>query len=173
MIGEFAALHKPVYPASAIASILAELNADMHSAGLYFQWDQQDSIGFTSYPDLPEHCLMVLASFDFTYYHQLELCFHQVRAHTLIDNNQWPDHWNKHQLELLQGAERSAVLMKYAVPDAESLHVFAFNIGSFTNDQFYIIAEGFSYARGTVFHYNRLAQQALDPGERIAWWVAD
>ena len=171
MTMSFTELHKPIIGADELLSVLSQLNADMHNAGLYFQWDKADEIGFTSYPDLPEHCIMILASFDVTYYHQLELCFHQIRAHTLIDNNQWPDHWNKNQLELLQGVERSHVLMNCAVPEDETIHVFAFNVGSFSDRQLYIIAEGFSFVSGTVFHYNRLAQQNLDPGERIAWWV--
>lgn len=172
MTSTFASLHIPIADESTLIETLSALNIELHSAGMYFQLDTPDSIGYTSYPELPEACVMVLASFDFTYYHQIEFCFHGVVQHTITHEGSWADHWQKPQLVLLSDEERALVLQRlHLAPDIPQ-HVFAFNIGSFTDDQYYIVADALSMATGTVFHYNRSAQEALMPGERIAWWVS-
>ena len=151
--------------------MLSGLNSEMHSAGLYFQQDIKDTIGYTSYADLPDDCLMVLAAFDLQYYHQLELCFHQSIAHNINHEGSWPDHWEKPQLELLSDAGKQHAMQQLQLTD-DNLFVFAFNVGSFGDNQYYIAARGFSVYQGTVFYYNRSAQDTLKDNERIAWWVS-
>jgi hypothetical protein len=53
-----------------------------------------------------------------------------------------------------------------------SIYLFGFNIGSHSDNTFFILAKGMSYHFGTVFYYDRLAQEALKENERVAYWCA-
>lgn len=167
----FAFNHIPEFDQTIIADQLQVLNDELASAGMYFMLDVQDDLGFTSYAEIPDNCLVVMVSFDFTYYHQMEFGFHGVLAHSITHDGAWPDHWNKPQIELLHGAERSAALAALQLASHTDCLIFAFNIGSFSDERYYIAAKGISIAKGIVFYYNRAAQTPLEPGERMAWWV--
>ncbi|MEZ5012868.1 MAG: hypothetical protein R2794_01120 [Chitinophagales bacterium] len=170
---QFSDAHTPITDKQQILDLLKKTNEEIHSVGLYFKWDKKDEVGFTSWPDdqMPEHALIVLASFDMTYYHQMEFAFFDVLAHDMPDEFQWPDHWEKEQLVLLEGREREDALAFLNIPHPESHYVFAFNIGSHGEEQYYILASGISIFRGTVFYYDREKQEALKEGERVAWWT--
>lgn len=170
----FQQLHTPVYDLQQIEILLRQFNSDVHSAGWYFMWDVPDINGSTAYPEdeIPENSVILLGSFDFTYYHQGEIVFHRVAGHNFDKDRIWPDHWDKDQIVLLRGAERESALDKLHIRQLDQLPVFAINIGSFGGDRYLIAAEGISIAIGTVFHYNRLKSDPLQPGERIAYWVS-
>lgn len=163
-----------VKTAPEIAATLAQLNKTLHSVGISFQWDEKDETGdYISCPgkDVPADALIILGSFDFSYYHQVEIVFYGVKAHTLHHEAYWPDHWSKPQLELLSQADEKAVINQLGWPPADEMHLFAFNRGSHGDERYYILAEGLSWYIGTVFHYDREAQEELKPGERVAYWV--
>lgn len=157
----------------AIALVLEKLNQDLHSTGVYFKWDVRDDLGYNTYPDaeIPERSMAVIASFDFMYYHQLELFFYDVAAHSIPDGDMWSDHWVKPQLELLSGDASIHVRSSLGISSDEELLFFAFNIGSHSDTQYYIAAKGISVFMGTVFYYNRSAQEPLKERERNAWWI--
>lgn len=163
------------YKPEEIVATLKQLNGTLHSTGVSFQWDEKDADGeYISYKanEVPADALIVLGSFDFSYYHQVELVFYGVKAHTLHTQAYWPDHWSKPQLELLQGEEANTIAAKLGWQLTTGQQVFAFNRGSHGDERYYIMAEGLSWYIGTVFHYDREAQEALKPGERVAYWVS-
>ena len=47
-----------------------------------------------------DRSIIVLASFDFSYYHNLELVFYEVGYTNMRQGNSRSDHWTKDQLEL-------------------------------------------------------------------------
>lgn len=165
--------HTLLTDAETIKRHLADINEQIHSVGLYFKQDIADEIGYTSYPDseIPEGAVIVLGSFNFTYYHQLEFVFYGAVAHNLPDIDSWPDHWDKPQLELLDEMEHVKALSILKFQDPQPKFIFAFNVGSFGDKQFYIVADGFSYLVETVFYYDREKSDPLKENERIAWWL--
>lgn len=158
-----------------IIATLTELNENLHSTGVSFQWDEKDANGeYISYKanEVPADALIVLGSFDFSYYHQVEVVFYGTKAHTLHTGAHWPDHWSKPQLELLQGSEANTTALKLGWQLNGDEQLFAFNVGSHGDERYYILARGLSWYIGTVFHYDREAQDELKPGERVAYWVS-
>ena len=102
---------------------------------------------------------------------KLKLFFFEAITHTISSESIWADHWDKEQLTLIQGTSRYEILTKHQLSDDDTLHVFSFNIGSFGDEQYYIIAKGISIKLGIVFHYDRAQQEPLKPDERVAYWV--
>lgn len=169
----FQLLHSRISNIDEITLKLSEFNETVHSVGLYFRLDVPDEDGGIAYPknEIPENAIIVISSFDFSYYHQVEIAFFDTIAHTIDTEYMWSDHWDKDQLCLLSGDERKKILITNGIEDNPSFHVFAFNIGSFSNEQYYIIAKGISIKMGIVFHYDRAAQEPLKENERVAYWV--
>ncbi len=160
--------------AGAIQATLQQLNTTLHNAGLSFWVDEKDEEGqYTSYPaaDVPADALIVLGSFDFCYYHDLELLFYGVQTHNLPPQAHWSDHWQKPQLELVQGNEAQVVLQQLQWEPAPQQKLFAFNVGSHGDSRYYILALGLSWHIGVAFHYDREAQEPLQPGQRVVYWV--
>lgn len=164
--------HNPIFETQVIIDKLAGINDELHSAGFHFKVDVPDEIGYTSYPneEIPENTVIVIGSFDFTYYHQCEFAFHQVKAHKLPDYD-WRDHWEKPQLILLAGNDKIFALQSLSINDEPGLQVFAFNLGSFGDNCAYLACNAISIFVGTTFYYNRVKDTPLDVGERMAWWV--
>jgi hypothetical protein len=173
MHNEFVKLHHCIADTESIIQVLNGFNETVHSAGMYFRLDVPDEDGGIAYPnnEIPDKAVIVIGSFDFSYYHQIEIVFFETLSHTISSQSIWSDHWDKAQLTLIQGIVRHEVLAKHQLSDDESLHVFAFNIGSFGDEQYYIIAKGISIKLGVVFHYDRAQQEALKSDERVAYWV--
>jgi len=169
----FQQLHACISDMNEITQKLSEFNETVHSAGFYFKLDVPDDDGGIAYPlnEIPGNAIIVLGSFDFSYYHQAEIVFFDTIAHTLDAEHIWSDHWDKDQLCLLSGNNRKNVLLTNSIEDDSSTHVFAFNIGSFSDEQYYIVAKGISIKMGLVFHYNRVAHEPLKENERVAYWV--
>jgi hypothetical protein len=152
---------------------LNDINEKIHSVGLYFKIDVADDVGYTSYPDseIPASAVIVLASFDFAYYHQLEFVFYGTQIHNLPTDDAWRDHWEKPQLQLLEGNARAKALNVLNFHQPDPTFIFAFNAGSFGDRQFYVVADGFSYLFETVFYYDREKTERLKADERIGWWL--
>jgi hypothetical protein len=171
-LSDFQARHRPIYNREQTEQAVADINNRINGCGFYFAWDKDSEEGFTSYEALPEDVVMVISSFDFSYYYNLEMAFHGVVKHDLEDQYPWLDHWSKDQIELLSENEATRFMEQNGIPPDRALHLFALNIGSHSDNQFYILANGFSYYFGTVFYYDRTAQNTLEDGQRVAWWVS-
>jgi hypothetical protein len=172
-LSDFQARHHPIYSREQLGAAVTDINNRINGCGFYFAWDMGSERGYTSYEALPEGVVMVISSFDFSYYYDLEMAFHSVVKHDLEDEYPWPDHWSKDQIELLSEDEASRFMQQNGIPATSGLHLFALNIGSHSDNQFYILAKGFSYYFGTVFYYDRTAQEHLTEGQRVAWWVSE
>jgi hypothetical protein len=169
----FQQLHACISDINEITLTLSTFNETVLSVGLYFKLDVSDEDGGIAYPinEIPNNAIVVLGSFDFSYYHQVEIVFFDTIAHTIDSEYRWSDHWDKDQLCLLSSAERNKIIITSGIADDPSIRVFAFNIGSFSDEQYYIIAKGISIKMGIVFHYDRAAQEPLKENERVAYWV--
>ena len=165
--------HTRITDAHVRRQTLQAINATIHGVGLSFKLDKAEE-GYTAYTPgaMPAQTILVLASFDFAYYHQLELLFYDVVAHNLPEDARWPDHWAKDQLVLLHDHEHAHALHAIQIPHPSEHVVFAFNRGSHGDEQYFVAASGFSYVFETVFYYNRLAEQPLLEHERMVWWVS-
>ena len=82
--------------------------------------------------DENSNAVIILASFDFSYYHNLELVFYEVGYNNIPFEAYWWDHWTKDQLELSDEN----------FPDGFE---FRFNLGTQGDRQYRIHAKGFSY----------------------------
>lgn len=172
-VNTFQQLHTCISDINEISITLAAFNEKVHNVGLYFKLDVPDEDGGIAYPknEIPNNAIVVLGSFDFSYYHQAEIVFFEAIAHTLYEEYIWSDHWDKDQLCLLTGNARKNVLITNNIEDDSTIHVFAFNIGSFSDEQYFVVAKGISIKMGIVFHYDRAAQEPLKENERVAYWV--
>lgn len=171
-IADFCERHTVIMERAAILDAVSAFNERINGCGFYFQWDKGDNAGFISYEELPESTLIIISSFDFCYYYNLEIAFHGVIMHDLDDDNAWPDHWSKDQIMLLPFSAAEQFMKANHLDIDQACHLFAFNIGSHSEEQYHVLAKGCSFHFGTVFYYDRLAQDALQENERIAWWIS-
>jgi hypothetical protein len=154
--------HKKMADRPSVVDALRSINDKINGCGFNFQVDKNEN-GFISYPEIevPENALIVLSSFDFCYYHNLEIVFYDVLFTDLDPGDMWWDHWEKDQLALNE---------EYTGEGFE----FYFTRGTHTDIQLIVRAKSFSFHFGTVYYYNRNApdQSGLEPGQRVAWWVS-
>jgi hypothetical protein len=116
------------------------VNDSIKGRGLNFREDTDGRYKSLAWINIDEPGMMiVLASFDFSYYHDLELVFYDTGFTNLPKGDSWWDHWAKNQLEL---SEKD-------FPDGFE---FRFNIGTGSDNQYIIRAKGFSYYLGNVSH---------------------
>lgn len=87
---------------------LRELNDVLYNAGFSFQVDE-----------VKNDFLAIDASFDLTYYVQLNLYFHEVYFTDLEEDDHWSDAWYNDQLVLIEGENRERIkaLMKDPMPE--------------------------------------------------------
>lgn len=86
-----------------------------------------------------DNSVIILASFDFFYYHNLEMVFYNVAFNDIQPRSQWWDHWKKDQIELADEAYDEGFKFK-------------FNRGGENAKCGIIIARGFSYLFQQVSH---------------------
>lgn len=167
-------IHQQLKNENEIVDAIEQFNKTVKSVGLYFQEDNFDESGGTSFPneEVPANTLIILGSFDFAYYHQAEIVFFDALANNIDSDYIWPDHWQRPQIELLLGDERDAGLKQFNIPDSDAHFVFRFNVGSHGDDHYIIIAKGISLHLSTIFHYDREASEPLKENERVAYWVS-
>jgi len=158
-MSDFTNNHQIIQDRATIEQALRTINDKINGCGFNFQVDKNDA-GYISYPEeqVPSNVLVVLCSFDFSYYHDLELVFYDVSFTDLDPGDMWWDHWEKDQVEMNPN---------YTGEGFE----FYFNRGTHTDVQLIVRAKAFSYHFGTVFYYDREAQETLKPGQRVAYWV--
>src|SRR6185369_2332533 len=127
------------------------INDSINGCGFNFLVDKEISYREN---EIPGNSLIVIASFDFSYYHDLELVFYDVISTDLEVEMEWWDHWEKDQIEL--GEENS-----------HGEFEFKFNRGTHKDTQYSVRSKGFSYRFGTVFYYYRIPEG----NQRLPWWV--
>jgi len=107
--------------------------------------------------------LMLTGSFDFCYYHEVELLFHEVSYISLPADFSYPK-FRKATL-----AETSDIEKLIAVDEEETVFcIEAETSCSLEKLPFFVVAERVSLNEGLVFYYER---ENLKEGERIAPWV--
>ena len=148
----FSQNHTQLNDRATILEAVRSINNSVNGSGFNFLVDKDNAYREN---ELPGNALIVLASFDFSYYHDLELVFYDVIATDLNVEMEWWDHWEKDQIEL--GEEN--------LPGEFD---FRFNRGTHKDTYYSIRSKGFSYHFGTVFYYYRLPEH----GQRMAWWVS-
>ena len=118
---------------ASIAAAVRDINDRINGCGFNFMEDTAGNFRSVASEHIKEpNLLIILASFDFSYYHDLELVFYDVSYTDIGSEYYWWDHWTKDQLEL---------------SDKESSDgfEFRFNIGTNKDTQYTIMAKGFSY----------------------------
>ena len=137
-------LHKRLTNYHDIAEAIHNINERINGCGFNFK---EDSDGFTrsvalAYVADSDKAIIVLASFDFSYYHDLEMVFYNVSYSTVGPGYSWWDHWNKDQIEFVGEIEAN---------DKDSTGFeFRFNRGTKGEVQYVIKASAFSYYDGHV-----------------------
>jgi hypothetical protein len=123
-----------------IAAAVKHINESVNGCGFDFREDTNGryvSYGWANFEE--PNRLVVLASFDFAYYYDLEILFFDVSCNEIPDGYSWWDHWTKDQLELLD-------------KDDPNGFEFRFNIGTHGDQYFTVVAKGFSYLFKRVSH---------------------
>jgi hypothetical protein len=106
--------------------------------------------------------LKIIGSFDFAYYHNVEINFHGV-SFILCSTK-----FRRAKIRFATGEERDLLLNEHIInymEDDEILICFELNDGG---DKYYILAEGFDYVFEEVLYYKK---ENLEEGQRIAEWV--
>jgi len=107
--------------------------------------------------------LILTGSFDFCYYHEVEVTFHEVSYISLPADFSYPT--------LRKAAHEEIVrIAKFITVNSEEtvFCIEAETSSSLEKLPFYVVAEGISLKEGIVFYYER---EDLKEGERIAPWV--
>lgn len=125
--------HKKLADQKSIAAAIHYINDKINGCGFSFMEDTQGKYKSWAFDEIGEKkILIILASFDFSYYHNLELVFYDVSYTDISPEDSWWDHWTKDQLEFNELNNKSGF-------------EFRFNIGTHTDEQFIVKAKGFSY----------------------------
>ena len=107
--------------------------------------------------------LMITGSFDFCYYHEVELTFHEVSYISL------PADFGNPTFRLATEKECADINKIIAVDEEEKVFcIEADTTRTIEKLLFFVVAEKVTLNEGTVFYYER---EDLKPGERIAPWV--
>ena len=137
-------VHKRLTNPIEIAEAIKRINDRINGSGLSFK---EDSDGLTRSVALAhiadsDKAIIVLASFDFSYYHDLEMVFYNVSYSTVGSGYSWWDHWTKDQIEFIgEVGGKDENLTNFE---------FRFNRGTKSNEQYIIRASAFSYYDGHV-----------------------
>src|ERR1043165_7810272 len=141
-------IHKRLDNYSEIANAVNYINKRIKSCGFNFMEDSDcRSRSFASNcVKAEDKALVILASFDFSYYHDLEMIFYNVYISTVLKEYSWWDHWTKDQLEISKDIFKDE--------NGNSFFEFRFNIGTNKDKQHIIRAEKFSYHFGHMSYWN-------------------
>jgi len=141
-------IHKPLQNYQEIADAVKIINERVNGTGFSFLEDSACRCkSFASeYVGKQDNAIVILASFDFSYYHDLEMIFYNVLVSNIGEEYYWWDHWTKDQIEL------SKEIIKDET--GKSFFEFRFNIGTNKEDQYIVRAEKFSYHFGHVSYWN-------------------
>jgi len=141
-------IHKRLENYNEIADAVKYINDRINGCGFNFKEDsarRERSLASSHVSD-SDNAIIILASFDFSYYHDLEMVFYNVALTDIGEEYYWWDHWTKDQIEL----------QKDMIKDEKgnSFFEFRFNIGTNRNTQYIVRAEKFSYHFGHVSYWN-------------------
>ena len=130
-----------------IADAVMIINARINGCGFNFREDsaRREKSFASSCVDDSDKAVIILASFDFSYYHDLEMIFYNVSYSTVGEEYIWWDHWTKNQLELQEEVFKDE--------KGDLIFEFRFNIGTNRDEQYIIRAEKFSYHFGHVSYW--------------------
>ena len=107
--------------------------------------------------------LLLTGSFDFGYYHQVEVKFGEVSYISL------PSDFSNPNFRRADDAEIESIRKLVALEAEEIVFcIEAETSSSLARLPFYLVAEGMTVTEGLVFYYDR---PDLKDGERIASWV--
>lgn len=107
--------------------------------------------------------LVITGSFDFVYYHEVEVIFSEVSYISLPTDFHYP------LFRLATEEERARVRTATALEPEDIVYcIEAETTSSIERLPFFIVAQKMEVSEGTVYHYQR---DDLKPGERIAPWV--
>ena len=137
-------IHKRLDNYDEIARAVRDINDRINGRGFNFREDsaclhKSFARGHVSDAD---KALVILSSFDFSYYHDLEIIFYNVIYSDIGEEYNWWDHWAKDQLELQNEVASDA--------KGDAIFEFRFNRGTHRDDQFIVRAKQFSYHFGHV-----------------------
>src|SRR5574338_30463 len=125
--------HKKLTDRESIAAAVKDVNERINGTGFSFMEDTAGKFKSIASDTVHEkNILIILASFDFSYYHNLEMVFYEVSYTDINPGDEWWDHWTKDQLELSKANDPGEF-------------EFRFNIGTHKEEQFIVKAKGFSY----------------------------
>ncbi len=117
-----------------IENALKLINDKINGCGYSFKEDtagSRPSIAFANSSE-DDRSLIILASFDFSYYHNLEMVFYEVSYTNIHPGASWSDHWSKNQIEVSH----------LNFPEG---YYFFINRGGYNEKQGIVRAKGFSY----------------------------
>jgi len=133
-------IHKKLTDRENIAAAVKYINDNINGSGFSFMEDTKGDFRSLAWSNIKEtNMLIILASFDFSYYHDLELVFYDVDYTDIGPEYSWWDHWTKDQLEI--GEENNPEIFE-----------FRFNIGPQNEKQYTVMAKGFSYHFGKMIY---------------------
>src|SRR6185503_19656600 len=141
-------IHRRLENYNEIADAIKYINERINGCGFNFMEDSarlHRSIASAHVTD-DDKALVILASFDFSYYHDLEMVFYNVVYTNIGEEDMWWDHWTKDQLELQNEIMKDE--------KGNSVFELRFNIGTDRDTQYIIRAEKFSYHFGHVSYWN-------------------
>jgi hypothetical protein len=125
--------HSKLTDRASIATAVKEINEKINGCGFDFREDTHGRWPSVAYRNISEPgILIILSSFDFFYYHDLEIVFYDVSYTNIPSKADWWDHWTKDQLEL-------------SPEDFPEGFEFRFNIGTNTDKQYTVRSKAFSY----------------------------
>jgi len=143
--------HRPITRENRVANVLRLFNEHVQGTAAYI-WAvaPQGDVSFYHKNEIPENTLFVFVSTNYSYYHQIEIVFHQV-AHF----ETFPEIWRPHP-------DKEALTFETTGQD------FRFCFNDDENNKWYINAPAISIYNGTVYYYQR---PQLKPDEKIALFV--
>lgn len=132
--------HHRLTDKQSIIAAVKDINNKVNGTGLDFREDTDGFHQSLAWMNFNEpNMLIVLASFDFMYYHDLEIVFYGVSHSNISSGDSWWGHWTKDQLQFNE-------------QDSPDGFEFRFNIGTHSDRQYIIKAKAFSYHFQQVSH---------------------
>lgn len=135
-------MHEKLTDSQSIQAAIDFINDSINGRGFNFLEDTacSNKSRASDFVKKNDRSILVLSSFDFSYYHDLEMAFYDVSFTDLGAGYYWWDHWTKDQLELGN------------VNYSDGFE-FRFNRGTHSDIQYIIRANGFSYHFETISYW--------------------
>lgn len=147
----FSQIHQPLVYKNEITNTLRLFNKKIQGTAVYL-WAvaPQGDVSFYHKNEISENTLFVFISTNYSYYHQIEVVFHQISAFQNL-----PEIWRPHPATDALTFEKANQGYHFYLNDDEG-------------NKLHINAQGISIYTGTVYYYNR---PKLTSNEKIALFV--